>query len=55
MNRSEGEKIVVENVNVPGHTSRVDAEKYRAMQSAFLQILPRSEPGLTQELTMPEA
>ncbi len=43
------EKIVVENVNVPGHTSRVDAEKYRAMKKAFLRVLPRKSPGITQK------
>ena len=33
------EKIVVENVNVPGHTSRVDKAKYDAMRDALLAAL----------------
>lgn len=42
------EKITVENVNVPGRTSRVNAAKYRAMKQAMLQVLPKETPGLTQ-------
>jgi hypothetical protein len=42
------EKVVVENVNVPGRTSRVNAAKYRAMKAAMLEVLPGGEPGLTQ-------
>ena len=41
-------KITVENVNVPGRTSRVNAAKYEAMKQAMLQVLPTEEPGLTQ-------
>lgn len=42
------EKIVVENVNVPGRISRVDAAMYRAMKEAMLKVLPAKAPGLTQ-------
>ncbi len=42
------EKIVVENVNVPGRSSRVDAAMYRAMKAAMLKVLPAKAPGLTQ-------
>lgn len=42
------DKVTVENVNVPGKTSRVNAAKYHAMRQAMLQVLPRDEPGLTQ-------
>ena len=42
------EMIEVENVNHPGKTSRVNAEKYRAMKKALLQALPEGKPGLTQ-------
>jgi hypothetical protein len=42
------DKIAVENVNVPGETTNVDAAKYRAMRKAFLKILPSGSPGLTQ-------
>jgi hypothetical protein len=42
------DKITVENVNVPGRTSRVNATKYHAMKDAMLRVLPTEEPGLTQ-------
>jgi hypothetical protein len=45
--RSE-DKIAVENVNVPGRTTRVNAAKYLAMKDAMLRVLPDSDPGLTQ-------
>jgi hypothetical protein len=45
---SSGRKIEVENINVPGRTSNVDAVKYEAMKKAFLKILPKTSPGLTQ-------
>ena len=34
------EKIEVENVNHPGHVTRVDAQKYRAAKTALLSVLP---------------
>jgi hypothetical protein len=42
------DRIVVENVNHPGLTQRVDAGKYAAMRSALLKALPARAPGLTQ-------
>ena len=42
-------KIAVENVNIPGSSTNVDAVKYAAMRKAFLKILPSSSPGLTQK------
>ncbi len=42
------EKITIENVNVPGRVTNVDAEKYRAMRKVLLGVLPRKRPGLTQ-------
>ena len=42
------ERITVENVNVPGATSRVNAVMYRAMEKALYKVLPSSAPGLTQ-------
>jgi hypothetical protein len=42
------DKITVENVNVPGKTSRVNAAKYQAMKQAMMQVLPKAKPGLTQ-------
>lgn len=45
-------KIVVENVNVPGHTNRLDASKYNAVKEALLKILPVKAPGITQKQMM---
>ncbi|MGD9093015.1 MAG: hypothetical protein PVF74_09200 [Anaerolineales bacterium] len=47
MSRDE-DKIVVENVNVPGHTTRVNKTMYEAMKQAMLKVLPTEAPGLTQ-------
>ena len=44
----EDEMIVVENVNAPGRTSRVNAAKYTAMREILLTVLPADEPGCTQ-------
>jgi hypothetical protein len=41
-------KVTVGNVNVPGYTRRVGAEKYGAMQRALLRVLPSRPPGITQ-------
>jgi len=45
---SQEEMVEVENVNHPGKTSRINAEKYRSMKKALLQALPEGKPGLTQ-------
>jgi len=42
------EKITVENVNVPGRTTRVDKAMYDAMKAAMWKVLPSKPPGLTQ-------
>lgn len=42
------DRVVVENVNVPGYTSTVDGVKYRAMRDVLLVVLPAVGPGLTQ-------
>ena len=47
-NSNDQRKVVVENVNVPGYTHSVDAEKYIATKTALLKILPKSPPGITQ-------
>ena len=39
--------VIVEDVTVPGYTARVDAEKYRAMREAILQVTPVTPPGVT--------
>ena len=46
--KRNAEKIEVENVNVPGSTTRVDATMYRAARAALLRALPDAPPGLTQ-------
>lgn len=43
-----GGRVVVQNVNVPGYTTTLDAPKYHAMKDALLKVLPSSGPGLTQ-------
>ena len=40
------DKVVIENVNIPGRTERVDRTKYLAMRDALLTILPAKAPGL---------
>jgi hypothetical protein len=40
--------VTVQNVNVPGYTSRVNSAKYLAMRGALLRVLPRGAPGVTQ-------
>jgi hypothetical protein len=45
---SRDEKIVVENVNVPGSKTRVSKVMYDAMKQALWQVLPAAAPGLTQ-------
>ena len=42
------ERVVVENINTPGRTTRVNAVKYQAMRRAMLEVLPFEAPGLTQ-------
>ncbi|MGE0046282.1 MAG: hypothetical protein AB7J28_11575 [Hyphomonadaceae bacterium] len=44
--------IAVENVNHPGYTSNVDAEKYKLARAAMLKFLPKKDPGLTQREMM---
>ena len=41
-------RIAIQNINVPGRSTRVDATKYAAMRSALLKVLPAKPPGLTQ-------
>ncbi len=46
------EMAVVENVNHPGKTGRVDAAKYKAARAAMLRVLPKKAPGMTQHQMM---
>lgn len=43
------EKIAVENVNVPGQVTSVDAAKYNAMKSAMLWVMS-SEPMTAKDI-----
>lgn len=43
------EKVIVENVNVRGYSSRVDAKKYEAMRKVLLKVVPKSPQGITQK------
>jgi hypothetical protein len=47
--RDTGEKIAVENVNVPGYTHRVNKGMYEAMKQAMWKVLPSEPPGMTQK------
>lgn len=47
--KSKEKKIAVENINCPGQTNNVDAEKYAAMKKVLLKVLPKKPPGLTQK------
>lgn len=40
-------KVEISNINVPGRTAKVDAEKYEAMKTAILKVTPKKAPGIT--------
>jgi hypothetical protein len=40
-------KLSVENVLQPGKSYRVDADKFGAMKTAILNVIPDGPPGLT--------
>jgi hypothetical protein len=40
-------RVVVENVCHPGKSRSVDADRYGAMRSALMKVLPRRNPGAT--------
>ena len=42
------EKVIVENVNIPGKTYLANKAKYEAMLEALKAVLPHSAPGLSQ-------
>jgi hypothetical protein len=42
------EKIMIENINIPGKTYLARKDKYEAMLKAFWRVLPTASPGLTQ-------
>jgi hypothetical protein len=39
--------VEVENVNKPGRTTPLDADKYHAMRTAILAVTPTELPGMT--------
>lgn len=41
-------KVEVQNINTPGRSTRVDAQKHEAMRAVLLKVLPEGPPGLTQ-------
>ena len=41
-------RVTVENINVPGYKSTVDAIMYQAMYQALMKALPTGAPGLSQ-------
>ncbi|HEX2022353.1 MAG TPA: hypothetical protein VHH36_06540 [Candidatus Thermoplasmatota archaeon] len=45
---SKREMVTVQNVNVPGYSTQVDAARYRAMRETLLRVLPKEGPGVTQ-------
>ena len=45
--KAEG-AVVVENVNVPGRRTQLNAAKYGAVRRALLKVVPRRRPGVTQ-------
>ena len=48
MAKATRKMVVVENVNVPGYSFKVDAAKYQVMKAVLLRILPKKPPGMTQ-------
>ena len=45
-------KIVIENINMPERTSRVDKTKYLAMKKVLMSLLPVDESSITQIETL---
>lgn len=41
--------IEIENINVPGQRTNVDANKYLDMKQAMLRVLPQRSPGLSHK------
>lgn len=41
--------IEIENINVPGQLTNVDADKYLDMKQAMLRVLPQGSPGLSHK------
>lgn len=44
----DSNRVSIENVNVPGWASTVDASMYDAMRAALMAVLPPDAPGLSQ-------
>ncbi len=41
------EKTTVQNINTPGRTENVRADKYHDMRAALMKALPQTPPGLS--------
>ena len=41
------DKVIVENINTPGRSERVNRAKYEAMRAALLPVLPSEGPGMS--------
>jgi hypothetical protein len=48
MTTTKGAKIKIENFTSPGKLYAVDAAKYEAMKAAYLKVVSKEAPGLTQ-------
>ncbi len=51
-NKLEKRIVQVLNVNAPGKTYPRDAAKYEAARTAFLRVMPKTGPGVTQSEMM---
>jgi len=40
-------QVTVRNINTPGRTEQVRADKYNDMHAALMAVLPKGAPGLT--------
>ena len=45
-----GDKVEVENVNVPGQVTRVDAAKYHAMKDAMMRVMTGAAPMTAKDI-----
>ena len=49
MEANDTGKVMLQNPNHPGYAKQVDAPMYQAMKQAFLNVLPKTAPGLTYD------
>lgn len=41
------DKVVIQNIRSPHHVQKVDRQKYEAMRSALLAVVPVNSPGIS--------